>query len=93
MKNKSLWVLLIVVFIFFIGYKYINSHLEIFYGLKADYYFKNNNIEQAQNFYEKAFELGLKDSNKREKYINSIINSPLTIESQKKFYANMMKIL
>ena len=84
MKNKSLWVLLIVVFIFFIGYKYINSHLEIFYGLKADYYFKNNNIEQAQKFYEKAFELGLKDSNKREKYINSIINSPLTIESQEK---------
>ena len=38
----------------------------------------------AQEFYEKAFEQGLEKTKQREIYINSIINSPLTIESQEK---------
>lgn len=53
-------------------------------GIQADYYFKKNDIINAQKYYEKAFNLGLDDETKKEIYINSIINSPMTTESQKK---------
>ena len=46
--------------------------------------FKKNDITNAQIYYEKAFDLGFNNSNQREAYVNSIINSPLTIESQEK---------
>ncbi len=45
-------------------------------------YYKKNNIAKAQSFYEKSFAKGNRDA--REIYVNSIINSPLTIESQEK---------
>ena len=64
----------------------------IFFYFNADYiyvqlgnlYFKHNEITKAQTLYEKAFRLGYKDSAIREIYVNSIINSPLTIEAQRK---------
>lgn len=46
-------------------------------------YYKQNNIRKAQEFYEKSFALGNKDTGIREIYVNSIINSPLDIESRK----------
>lgn len=50
----------------------------------GNYYYKNNNIEKAQVFYEKAFSYGYADSETREAYVNSIINSPLSLEAQEK---------
>ena len=47
-------------------------------------YYKQNNIKKAQEFYEKSFALGNKDTGVREIYVNSIINSPLDIDAQEK---------
>lgn len=84
MKTKSLMGLIFSISSILLIFNYVNNHLDIIYGVQADYYFKKNNIKMAQEFYEKAFEQGLEKTKQREIYINSIINSPLTIESQEK---------
>lgn len=63
---------------------YFRSNAGKFYAGIGDYYYGKNNIENAQKFYEKSFAHGNKDSELREKYVNSLINSPLTIEIQEK---------
>lgn len=84
MKNKSLWILLSLVVIISLGLNYINNHLVDIMAIRADYYFKKNDIENAQKYFEKAFELGLDKTKQRDIYANSIINSPLTTEAQEK---------
>ncbi len=84
MKNKSLWILLALVVIVALGLNYTNSHLDDIMAARADYYFKKNDIENAQKYLEKAFELGLNKTKSRDIYVNSIINSPLTTDAQEK---------
>ena len=60
------------------------QNLDKIYLWKANSEFKNNNIELAQEYFEKAFKLGLKDAKHRNIYLNSIINSPLNINTQEK---------
>lgn len=83
MKNKSLWGLALSFIILSGVYTCINN-LDRIYALGADFYFKKNEISKAQELYEKAFDLGLKDSKRTEVYINTLINSPLTTEAQEK---------
>lgn len=87
MKNKSIWILIISFCFVFCGYDYIHNNLGEIFGVRAEYYFKRNNIEKALEFYEKAFELGLKSSQKREAYVNMLINMPMTIVTQEKLLA------
>ena len=54
------------------------------YAHIGNYYYKCNNIPKAQMFYEKSFYMGNENTALRETYVNSIINSPLTVESQEK---------
>ena len=54
------------------------------YAHIGNYYYKHNNIPKAQMFYEKSFYMGNENTALRETYVNSIINSPLTVESQEK---------
>ena len=92
MKNKSVWILFLLVIL--LACIYFSFNQASIYAMRAEYYFRKNNIEQAQLCYEKAFDLGLDTPKEREKYVNSIINSPLTIEAQKKlvkFIANSKK--
>ena len=56
MKNKSVWILIIVVSILFFLVNYVYNNRGDFYGLVGDYYYKKNNIELAQANYEKAFD-------------------------------------
>ncbi len=63
---------------------YFNKNSAFVYSKMGDFYYKNNQIEKAQAYYEKSFLLGNQDSKQREIYVNSIINSPLTISSQEK---------
>lgn len=91
MKNKTLTVLLFLLLATVIGYSSVSNNLDKIMAFRADYYFKKNNIEKAQEYYEKAFALGLNDLSKKDIYVNSIINSPLTTETQEKlikFVAN-----
>lgn len=55
----------------------------IYAGL-GNYYYKHNDINKAQAFFEKSFVLGNTNPAQREIYVKSMINSPLTVESQKK---------
>lgn len=84
MKNKSIWILIIILSILFFLTSYVYNNRGNFYSLIGDYYFKKNNIELAQKNYEKAFSLGFNKLKQRDIYINSIINSPLTTEAQEK---------
>lgn len=63
---------------------YFRFNAGTIYAKAGDFYYKKNNIQQALNYYEKAFYKGYNDSSKREIYVNLIINSPLSLESQEK---------
>lgn len=84
MKNKSVWILWFLLLVFVCAYNYFSTHIAEINAFRADYYFKHNKVELAQKYYEKAFEKGFSKPKQREIYINSIINSPLTIEAQEK---------
>ena len=84
MKNKSLWILASLLLIVFLSRNYISNNLDEIYSLQGDFYFKKNEISKAQEAYERAFELGFDKLKQREIYVNSIIYSPLTPETQEK---------
>lgn len=54
------------------------------YANLGSYYTKKDNYIAAQNYYEKSYLLGNKNKDFREKYVNLLINSPLTIEAQER---------
>ena len=46
--------------------------------------FEQNDMAKAQQYFEKAFALGINDTKQRDLYVSSIINSPLDTKSQEK---------
>ena len=66
------------------GAVYFHFYAEQVYANIGNYFYQRNNIPKAQKYYEKSFDLGYKDADTRENYVNSIINSPLTVEIQEK---------
>lgn len=66
------------------GMLYFRSNTGFVYACIGNFYYKHSNIEQAQLYFEKSFEKGYNDSDLREIYVNSLINSPLTVNSQEK---------
>ena len=86
MKNKILArVIFYSVFLFLITLVFVaRNNLDKIYAYLGEVNYKKNNIEQSQKYFEKSFLLGNKNFNQREMYINSIINSPLTLNSQEK---------
>lgn len=83
MNSKSKWIFIFILMLSLVLFWSYKNRAELF-AKKGDFYFKKNDITNAQIYYEKAFDLGFNNSNQREAYVNSIINSPLTIESQEK---------
>ena len=67
-----------------VGALYFRANTGFVYSKIGNYYYKHNNVSKAQKFYEKSFAHGCNDSELREIYVNSIINSPLTVENQEK---------
>ena len=61
---------------------YFNQNAGSIYAQIGNYYYKQNQIAKAQAFFEKSFVLC--DVSYRDVYVNSIINSPLTLEAQEK---------
>lgn len=83
MKKFRLFFYLIL-FILLIAAIYFKNNTGKVYAGVGEYYYSKNNIVKAQKFCEKSFELGYNDADLREIYVNSIINSPLSLESQEK---------
>ena len=54
MKNKAVSCGIFTFCITLLSFNYINNNIEKIYGARADYYFKKNNILEAQKYYEKA---------------------------------------
>lgn len=79
MKNlvKSFLIVLFIILlaVFFQNKAEIYAHIGSFYLTK-------NNCIKAQKFYEKSYNLGNRNKDFREKYVNLLINSPLTIKAQ-----------
>ena len=72
MKNlKSFfYIFLIILLLLALYFQYNAGDI---YAKIGNFYYKRNNIVQAQNFYEKSFKLGNNDADTREVYINTII--------------------
>lgn len=84
MKNKFPLILVLIFCCTLFGYQYYNNNLDKILCSKAENYYHKNNIVKAQEYYEKAFELGCNNHKKRSQYVNSIINSPTNADSQEK---------
>ncbi len=63
---------------------YFRANADKIYVRIGDFYSSKNNFEKAQVFYEKSISLGNKDTKFRERYVNSLINAPLTLDIQEK---------
>ncbi len=63
---------------------YFKNNTAKFYSKLGDFYYCKDNMERALYYYEKSFAEGNQDFELRSRYVNSIINSPLTIEAQER---------
>ena len=79
----KIFLLSLLVGISFLFVLFYFSRTEIYTQL-GSYYSKNGNYSVAQDYYEKSYLLGNKNNDFREKYVNLLINSPLTIKSQER---------
>ena len=84
MRGKNLWMLISVFFLFLFALQYGMTHIDTIMAARGDYYFAKNDIKNAERLYEAAFDLGVKDSNRRNNYVNMIMNSPFDISAQEK---------
>ena len=84
MKNWVKILLFITFFVFVILLVLFIMNKVSVYSSLAEYYVKHDNYSLAQKYYEKSYLLGNQDSEFREKYVNLLINSPLTIEAQQR---------
>ena len=84
MKNWYKVVLIIILFIILILSLFFQCNKASIYAKRGMSYAKKMNYAKAQEFYEKSYNLGNKDTDFRKAYINSLVNSPLTIDAQEK---------
>lgn len=84
MKSKSVWIIASAFCIVMFAAIFGMSHTDSLMVLGGNFYYGKNDINMAQKFYESAFDMGVTDKTARENYVNSIINSPLTIKAQEK---------
>ena len=82
--NKITLYLFVLFFIVSALIFYVGSNSKELYAWLGDINAKNNNVQKAINAYEKSYSLGNKDAKFRTSYINILINSPLSIDSQTK---------
>lgn len=83
-NGKTFWIFASSACLVLFGLQYCTTHIDKIMAARGDYYFARNDVKNAERFYESAFELGVKDSNRRNNYVNMIINSPLTSDAQGK---------
>ena len=83
MNKRVLILLVILILTLFVLYIFKSYKGDIF-TFVAYHYFKRNDMAKAQIYYEQAFNLGVQSSKHRDFYVNSILNSPLTTDSQEK---------
>ena len=63
---------------------YFRNNTDSFYAKLGDYYYNKDNAPKALENYQKSMEKGNKSYELRSRYVDLIINNPLTIESQER---------
>ena len=83
-KNKNNFLILgaIVFFVFIMCFLFLNK--TGFYAQVGKFYLKRGAYLSAQSFLEKSYSLGNTDTDFRVMYVNSLVNSPLSIEAQER---------
>lgn len=84
MKNWYKVLSLIIVLIILILSLLFQANKADIYAKIGMFYAKKTDYSKAQEYYEKSYNLGNKDTDFRVTYVNSLVNSPLTIEAQEK---------
>lgn len=82
--NKPKIIFYSILTVLLLGAMYFRANTASIYAGLGNYYYKHNNISKSQIYYEKSFAYGNINTDTRELFVNSIINSPLTISSQEK---------
>ena len=75
------YLFLIVVLLFAL---YFRNNTETFYAKVGNYFYNKDNTSKALEYYEKSIEKGNKSYELRSRYVDLIINNPLTIKSQER---------
>ena len=63
---------------------YFHNNAASIYESWGNWYYKKGNVQKAVEYYEKSFALGKQSSKIRDNYVNLLVNSPMTIDSQEK---------
>lgn len=79
---KVLLVLLCLIFVI-VSILFYSNRAAIYADI-GKYYTKRDDYIRAQIYYQKSYDLGNRDKNFRENYVNLLINSPLTLEAQER---------
>lgn len=82
--NKRTTVLFVILIFSLLVLGYVKTHQSEINASLAYHYFKKNDMIQAQNYFERAFDFGDSKEKDRNIYVNSIINSPLNTDAQEK---------
>ena len=81
-KNWTKLFIILFIFIALIITLFFQSHKANFYANMGVFQIKKNNYSKAQEYFEKSYDLGNKDTDFRNIYVNSLVNSPLSIQAQ-----------
>ncbi len=73
-----------IVFLFLFVFIIMHINRANLYAKMGNFYAKKANYNKAQEYFEKSYNLGNRDTDFRITYVNSLVNSPLTIEAQEK---------
>lgn len=84
MKNWFKTLGIIFALVFLTGVLFFQINKAAAFAKIGKYYANKSNFSKAQEFYEKSYNLGNKDTDFRVLYVNSLVNSPLTIDAQEK---------
>ena len=81
-KNKKFFYIILFLLLFL--FIFIVANKAVLYAQLGKFYLKRGSDIKAQEYFEKAYNLENKDISFRKIYVNSLINSPLTIKAQER---------
>lgn len=81
MKNRIIFYSILGLLLFLA--LYFKNNADMVCSKLGDFYY-HRDIKKSQEFYEKSFLLGNRNSKERDIYVTSLINSPLTLDTEEK---------
>ena len=82
-KNKRFFLLLIILSLLLIVYAFHIKQAVIYSNL-ANFYYSKGNLQSSLKYYDKAFKKGYSNKSSREKYLDILKKTDLSLDNQKK---------